>query len=70
MLGGMPDPFVDITAEDEDDGERRLGRDSRRKTTYDLVAGITRIAGPKPVVRFNYSLSDASGYLTDPYKII
>jgi hypothetical protein len=70
MLGGMPDPFVDITAENEDDGERRLGRDSRRKTTYDLVAGITRVAGPKTVVRFNYSLSNASGYLTDPYKII
>lgn len=70
MLGGMPEPFTDITAEDEDDGERRLGRDGRRKTTYDLVAGVTRILGKRTMLRFNYSLSDAFGYLTDPYKII
>lgn len=69
MLGGMPEPFADITAEEDNDGER-IGRDSRHKTTYDLVAGITRLVNPRTMLRFNYSLSRASGYLTDPYKII
>ncbi len=68
ILGGMPVPFADITADNEDDG--RIGRDSRRKTIYDLVAGITRLVDSKTMLRLNYSLSRANGWLTDPYKII
>ncbi|MCB2230351.1 DUF3570 domain-containing protein [bacterium] len=43
---------------------------SDSKSTFDLVAGVSQILDRKTIVRFNYSFSHASGYLTDPYKIV
>jgi hypothetical protein len=36
----------------------------------DLLVGITQVLGRSTVLRVNYSFSDASGYLNDPYKIV
>ncbi len=69
-LDGVPAPFADPTVQQEDEFGRRLDLGSRRKTTTDMVAGLTRIVGPRTVLRFNYSISLANGYMTDPYKII
>jgi hypothetical protein len=36
----------------------------------DLLFGVTQVLGPRTIAQLNYSLSDASGYLTDPYKLV
>ena len=36
----------------------------------DLLLGLTQVLGRHTVMRVNYSYSDSSGYLTDPYKIL
>jgi hypothetical protein len=36
----------------------------------DLLIGVTQVLGPRTVAQLNYSLSDSSGYLTDPYKLV
>ncbi len=36
----------------------------------DLLLGVTQVINRNAVMQFNYSYSDASGYLNDPYKII
>jgi glycosyltransferase involved in cell wall biosynthesis len=64
--GGAPIPFAAMLP--EDDRSNKLGDDS--KTVSDFVVGVTQIFGRRTRAQFNYSLSHASGYLTDPYKLI
>lgn len=53
------------------DMSQRLRSDSSdTKTTVDLLLGVTQVLGKKTLLQFNYSLSNASGYLTDPYKVV
>jgi hypothetical protein len=40
------------------------------KDVLDLLIGVTQVLNRRTVVQFNYSLSEADGYLTDPYKIL
>ena len=49
-------------------GGNKLGSDS--KDVIDLLFGITQVLNRTTVLRVNYSYSDASGYLNDPYKIL
>jgi hypothetical protein len=40
------------------------------KDVVDFLIGITQVLNRQTIVQFNYSLSQADGYLTDPYKIL
>ena len=51
-----------------DDSNKRGGSDS--KDVLDLLLGFTQVLGRTTVLRVNYSYSDSSGYLNDPYKIL
>jgi hypothetical protein len=64
-LGAMPD-----ATEDDDDvvPGRLTGSDS--KTVLDVLLGVTQVLGRYSLLRVNFSYSDSSGYLTDPYKLL
>ncbi len=65
-VGGAPIPLAFMRG--EDNLSSKLGSDT--KDTTDLLLGISQVLSRRMVVQFNYSLSDASGYLNDPYKIL
>lgn len=63
--------------EDGEDGDGRQGgslpagfRRSESKDVFDAVVGITQVVSRNLLVQFNYSYSDSSGYLNDPYKLL
>ena len=65
-VGGAPVPLsqmLDVGAS----GNKR-GTDS--KDVLDLLLGVTQVLSRNTVVRLNYSFSQSSGYLNDPYKIL
>lgn len=49
-------------------GSPRLGEQD--KTVNDIVLGITQVLSKTVIAQFNYSFSNASGYLNDPYKVV
>lgn len=63
-VGGSP---VGLTAMN-DNAAGRLGGQSKDVT--DILIGVTQVINRKTLFQFNYSLSQADGYLTDPYKIL
>jgi hypothetical protein len=65
-VGGAPIPFAFMRG--EEDLSSKLGAET--KDTTDLLLGISQVLTRRMVVQLNYSLSDASGYLNDPYKIL
>lgn len=65
-VGGAPIPFAFMRGEEIESSKR--GTES--KDTTDLLLGISQVLSRRMVVQLNYSLSDSSGYLTDPYKIL
>jgi len=65
-VGGAPLPLSAMA--DVGDLSNRRGTDS--KDVLDLLLGVTQVINRTTIVRLNYSYSDASGYLTDPYKIL
>jgi hypothetical protein len=65
-VGGAPIPLSQML--DVGDQSNKLGTDS--KDVLDLLVGVTQVLGRNTVLRVNYSLSDSSGYLNDPYKIV
>jgi Protein of unknown function (DUF3570) len=65
-VGGTPLPLA--LMQDVGDGSSKTGTES--KDVLDLLLGVTQVIGPSTVLRVNYSFSDSSGYLTDPYKIL
>lgn len=65
-VGGAPVPLSAMP-----DVGMISGRDeSASKDVADLLLGITQVINERFLVRINYSLSAASGYLNDPYKIL
>jgi hypothetical protein len=46
------------------------GASSESKTTFDILLGATQIINKNSLMQFNYSYSQADGYLTDPFKVI
>jgi len=65
-VGGAPNalsPMLGIG-----DLSNRSGADT--KNVADLLVGVTQIINERFLMQFNYSFSDASGYLNDPYKIL
>lgn len=44
--------------------------DTDNKTLVDLLVGVSQVINKRTIMQFNYSYSQADGYLTDPYKIL
>jgi Protein of unknown function (DUF3570) len=65
-VGGAPIPLAQMF--DVGDSSSKLSSDS--KDVLDLLVGVTQVLGRNTILRVNYSYSDASGYLNDPYKIL
>lgn len=65
-VGGTPVPFSPML--DVGNLSNRTGTES--KDILDVVFGVSQVVGRNTIVQLNYSYSDASGYLTDPYRII
>lgn len=65
-VGGVPMPLSPVL--DVGDLGNRGGAES--KDVLDVVLGVTQVINRDTVVQLNYSYSNSSGYLTDPYKII
>ena len=65
-VGGAPVPLSSML--DVGDLSNRLG--GQDKDIVDVVLGVTQVVSRNLVVQANYSFSDSSGYLNDPYKIV
>jgi hypothetical protein len=65
-VGGAPVPLSAMS-----DVGMISGRDrSASKDVADVLFGVTQVINERFLVQINYSLSAASGYLNDPYKIL
>lgn len=69
-LGGVPSPMESTTTVAIDEYGRRVGNGKRTKQVFDLAVSYDRVLSPTAIGRINISLNRASGYLTDPYKVI
>jgi len=68
--GGTPNPFSEmLPAGDAGYSATRVDT-SESKTTIDVLFGITQVIDKNSLLQFNYSFSQADGYLTDPFKVI
>ncbi len=65
-IGGVPDPLSPML--DVGDLSNRAGKDD--KDILDIVLGVTQVINRNFLVQLNYSFSNSSGYLNDPFKII
>lgn len=65
-VGGAPLPLSPMS----DVGDLGSRNGSQSKDIVDFLLGVTQVVNDKFIVQLNYSLSDASGYLNDPYKIL
>jgi hypothetical protein len=70
-VGGLPLPLTQMgdAVGDESSPDNR-GASSDSKSVLDVLLGVTQVLGRHTVLRVNFSYSDSSGYLTDPYKIL
>jgi len=75
-IGGTPVGLTSMAPPDpgplfREDGEEEGGvKGSEIKKLADGLIGVTQILDRNTWLQVNYSLSRASGYLTDPYKLI
>jgi hypothetical protein len=68
-VGGTPDPLTPMrVVRDDDDGEG--GRSTEDKEVLDIVFGFTQVLSRNFLVQVNYSYSESTGYLNDPYKVV
>ena len=51
-------------------GDTANKRGDQSKDVTDWLIGVTQVLNRHTIVQFNYSLSQADGYLTDPYKVL
>lgn len=65
--GGIPLPLSVMPAPGAPTG-RAEGSDS--KQVVDILASVTQLLSRDSLVQFSYSLSQSSGYLSDPFKIL
>jgi len=65
-VGGAPIPFAPML--DVGATGNKLGTEN--KDILDIVLGVTQVVSRRMIVQLNYSFSDNSGYLTDPYKFL
>jgi opacity protein-like surface antigen len=64
--GGAPIPLARML--DIGDLSNKMG--DQDKDVVDLLLGVTQVVNRNLLVQLNYSYSDSSGYLNDPYKFI
>ncbi len=70
-VGGLPLPLAQMgDAVGDDSSPVNRGASSDSKSVLDVLLGVTQVLGRHTVLRVNFSYSDSSGYLTDPYKIL
>lgn len=65
-IGGTPVPLTPML--DVGDLSNRLGTDT--KDVVDFLIGVTQVINRNLLLQVNYSYSDSSGYLNDPFKIL
>lgn len=65
-VGGAPEPLSQML----DVGDLSNKRSSDSKDVLDLLLGVTQVLSRNTLLRVNYSYSQSSGYLNDPYKIL
>ncbi len=66
-VGGVPEARSTMLG--ANDNAHKIGSDES-KTVTDVLLGVTQVLSPKWLMQANYSLSQQSGYLTDPYKVV
>ena len=66
-VGGVPIPFAAMAPAGNPQPREGSGES---KQVLDALLGVTQVVNRRTLMQFNYSLSRASGYLTDPYKIL
>jgi len=54
----------------DDDVRPSFFETSREKESYDYFLGLSQVLDPNTIVALNYTYGDASGYLSDPYKLV
>ena len=62
-VGGAPEPLSDMLDQDKGSG-------TESRNILDLLLGVTQVIDRSSLFQVNLSLSQADGYLTDPYKIV
>jgi hypothetical protein len=62
-VGGVPEGLTDV------DQRGRVGS-SEDRNIVDLLFGVTQVIDKNSLFQINYSYSQASGYMTDPYKLL
>jgi len=68
---GYDEDDDDDEAEDkDDDDDDEGGGGSESKNVVDVIFGVTQVINRKTIMQFNYGISSANGYNTDPYKIL
>lgn len=65
-VGGAPVPLAPVLPVSLLDNKRT----DDDKVVLDLLVGVTRVLGPRTLGQLSLSLSHASGYLNDAYKIL
>ncbi len=74
--GDIPKPLTSMVIDEfgtpvfDDLFAQTRGDSSDNKTTADLLFGVTQVINRNTIVQLNYSYSDVSGYLTDPFKVV
>lgn len=65
-VGGAPQALSQML----DVGDLTNRRGAQSKDVMDVLIGMTQVIDRTTLLRINYSFSDSSGYLTDPYKFV
>ena len=65
--GGIPTPYASMAA--AGDEQPRQGS-SESKDVVDIMLGVTQVINAQMLMQFNLGMSQSSGYLNDPFKII
>jgi hypothetical protein len=62
-VGGVPDPLTSMS-------DQMKGSSSDDRKIIDLLFGVTQVIDQTSLFQVNLSLSEADGYMTDPYKLV
>ena len=65
-VGGSPIPFSPMLGL----GDLRNKDGDQSKDVTDFLIGVSQVLNRHTIIQINYSLSQADGYLTDPYKLL
>lgn len=66
-VGGKPIPFAAMAPVGSPQPKQGAGD---TKTVLDAILGVTQVVNRRTLMQVNYSLSQNSGYLNDPYKML